>query len=74
MSYRPRDAPHASKDTLRPSNTFQCEVDAKAFAKRRLADALDIMAGYPQSAPAERVIGSDRLIDWLNENGSEPNP
>ena len=51
----------------RLSETFSNELEAKAFAKARLADARKITAGTINPHLPKRVIGSAHIIEWLNE-------
>ena len=64
VSYRPLGL---SRDPRRLSETFPNELEAKAFAKARLADARNITAGTINPHLPKRVIGSAQIIEWLNE-------
>jgi hypothetical protein len=63
VSYRPL----GPRESGRLSETFPNELEAKAFAKARLADARNITAGTINPHLPKRVIGSAQIIAWLNE-------
>jgi hypothetical protein len=51
----------------RTTQPFQNEHDAKAFAKARLDDSLNVAAGTLNPHLPKRTIASAQLFDWLNE-------
>jgi hypothetical protein len=67
VCYQPRDPYRGPKECRRHSETFSNELEAKVFAKSRLADARKITAGTINPHLPKRVIGSAQIIEWLNE-------
>jgi hypothetical protein len=59
--------PRRRRSSLRLSETFPNELEAKVFAKSRLADARNITAGTINPHLPKRVIGSAEIIEWLSE-------
>jgi hypothetical protein len=51
----------------RTSKQFANEQDAKAFAKDRLAEGLELTAGTLNPHSPKRFIGSARILDWLKD-------
>jgi hypothetical protein len=51
----------------RVTETFRSEQDAKAFARAKLVDGLNINAGTLNPHLPKRTISSKQLRDWLNE-------
>jgi hypothetical protein len=49
------------------TKTFRNEQDAKAFARAKLADKLNVNAGTLNPHAPKRTITSRQLLDWLNE-------
>ena len=51
----------------RCAENFESEEDAKAFARLRLGDARNIVAGTINPHMPKRTIASVNLVNWLNE-------
>jgi hypothetical protein len=51
----------------RVTETFRTEREAKAFARAKLADGLNINAGTLNPHQPKRTISSIQLRDWLDE-------
>jgi hypothetical protein len=51
----------------RVTEVFQNEQDAKAFARAKLAEALNVTAGTLNPHQPKRIIASAQILDWLNE-------
>jgi hypothetical protein len=49
------------------AETFQTEQEAKAFARAKLADGLNVSAGTLNPHLPKRIIASIDLLDWLKE-------
>jgi hypothetical protein len=47
--------------------SFQTEREAKAFARAKLADGLNVSAGTLNPHQPKRTISSIQLREWLNE-------
>jgi hypothetical protein len=56
----------------RVTETFRSEQDAKAFARAKLADGLNINVGTLNPHLPKRVISSKQVLDWLNEPDLPP--
>jgi hydroxyethylthiazole kinase-like sugar kinase family protein len=54
------------------TETFRSEQDAKAFARAKLADGLNINVGTLNPHLPKRVISSKQVLDWLNEPDLPP--
>jgi hypothetical protein len=67
VSFERKDRQPGRNHPLREAETFRNEQDAKAFAKARLADSLNINAGTLNPHLPKRTISSKKLCDWLNE-------
>jgi hypothetical protein len=67
VSYERKDREPGRNHPLRKAETFQNEQEAKAFAKARLADSLNINAGTLNPHQPKRTISSKQVFDWLNE-------
>jgi hypothetical protein len=52
---------------VRKTETFRSEQDAKAFAKAKLADGSNIIAGTLNPHQPKRTIVLAQMLDWLNE-------
>jgi hypothetical protein len=70
VSYERKERQLGRNHPLRAADTFRNEQDAKAFAKARLADSLNINAGTLNPHLPKRTISSKQLRDWLNEADS----
>jgi hypothetical protein len=51
----------------RSTETFPDEREAKAFAKTKLSDDVDLNAGTLNPYLPKRTVTSQQLPDWLNE-------
>jgi hypothetical protein len=67
VSYERKDRQLGRNHPLREAETFRNEQDAKAFARARLADGLNINAGTLNPHLPKRTISSKQVSDWLNE-------
>jgi hypothetical protein len=70
VSFERKDRQPGRNHPLREADTFRNEQDAKAFARARLADGLNINAGTLNPNLPKRTISSKQLRDWLNESDS----
>jgi hypothetical protein len=67
VTYQPIGPSRGRGEYRRLSETFSTELDAKKFAKARVADARSITAGTINPYLPKRTIGSAQIPDWLNE-------
>jgi hypothetical protein len=51
----------------RATETFRSELEAKRFAKKKLADNQSVSAGTLNPHQPKRVISFAQLIEWLEE-------
>ena len=67
VSFEPKERLPGQRALIRKTETFRNEQDAKAFARARPADGLNINAGTLNPHQPKRTISSKQLRDWLNE-------
>lgn len=67
VSFEPVARRTPGKQRYRATETFLNEQDAKAFAKARLSDSLNVRAGTVNPHAPKRTIGSAHLLDWIGE-------
>jgi hypothetical protein len=67
VSFESKERPSGKYHPPRKADTFRTEREAKAFAKARLADSLNINAGTINPHLPKRTISSAQLLDWLDE-------
>jgi hypothetical protein len=70
VSFEPKQQRARGKRThTRLAESFQTEQEAKAFARAKLADSLNVSAGTLNPHLPKRMISSIQLLDWLKEPG-----
>ena len=67
VSFEPKGPTKGTRTHARLTETFQTERGAKAFARAKLAEGLNINAGTLNPHLPKRIIASVDLLDWLNE-------
>ena len=67
VSFEPKEGLPGQRAFIRKTETFRSEQDAKAFAKAKLADGLNIIAGTLNPHQPKRTIALAQMLDWLNE-------
>jgi hypothetical protein len=70
VSFESKKRLRGSPRPLRAADTFRTEQEAKAFARAKLADSLNINAGTINPNLPKRTISSAQLLDWLDEPDS----
>jgi hypothetical protein len=55
------------RSQTRATETFRNEQDAKAFARARLAEGLNVNAGTLNPHQPKRTITSKQILDWFKE-------
>ena len=70
VSFEPKERPSGKYRPPRTADTFRTEQEAKAFARAKLADSLNINAGTINPHLPKRTISSAQLLDWLDEPDS----
>jgi hypothetical protein len=69
-AFSTRSSKTASPPTPMAADTFRTEQEAKAFARAKLAESLNINAGTINPHLPKRTISSAQLLDWLDEPDS----
>ena len=67
VSFEPKERLPGQRGFIRKTETFRSELDAKAFAKAKLVDGLNINAGTLNPHQPKRTIALTQIFDWLNE-------
>jgi hypothetical protein len=67
VSFEPKGQAQGTRTHTRLAETFQTEQEAKAFARAKLADGLNVSAGTLNPHQPKRTISSIQLRDWLDE-------
>ena len=67
VSFEPKERLPGQRGFIRKTETFRSELDAKAFAKAKLVDGLNINAGTLNPHQPKRTIALAQMLDWLNE-------
>jgi hypothetical protein len=67
VSFETKESLPGQRAFIRKTETFRSEQDAKAFAKAKLADGLNINAGTLNPHQPKRTIALALILDWLNE-------
>jgi hypothetical protein len=55
------------RSQARVTETFRNEQDAKAYARAKLAEGLNVNAGTLNPHLPKRMISSIQILDWLKE-------
>jgi hypothetical protein len=66
VSFEPKKLP-GKRHHPRVTETFQNENEAKKFARRKMADTLNISAGTLNPHLPKRIIPSKQIVQWLLE-------
>jgi hypothetical protein len=68
VSFEPKERPSGQRGAPnRKTETFRDETEAKAFAKAKQADKLNINAGTINPYQPKRIVTSVQISGWLNE-------
>jgi hypothetical protein len=67
VSFEPKEQARGRRTHTRLAESFQTEQQAKAFARAKLADGLNVSAGTLNPHQPKRTISSIQLREWLNE-------
>jgi hypothetical protein len=54
-----------NREVLRITKTFQTEVEAKEFARLKLAEGLTVIAGTINPHVPKRTIATPEIYQWL---------
>ena len=66
VSFEPQ-GPVGKRSQARATETFRNEQEAKAFARAKLAEGLNVNAGTLNPHLPKRTITSKQILDWLKE-------
>jgi hypothetical protein len=69
VSFEPKKLRLGKRAFSRATETFRSEIEAKEFAKRKLAEVKNVSAGTLNPHLPKRVISSVQIIRWLEEPG-----
>jgi hypothetical protein len=64
---KPKTGKPAGSSGSRTTVTFQNELDAREFARAKLAEAINVSAGTINPHLPKRTIGSTQIHRWLEE-------
>jgi predicted chitinase len=67
VSFEPKGPTKGTRTHTRLAETFQTEQEAKAFARAKLAEGLNVSAGTLNPHLPKRMISSIQLRDWLTQ-------
>jgi predicted chitinase len=67
VSFQPKGLTKGTRTHTRIAETFQAEQEAKAFARAKLAEGLNVSAGTLNPHMPKRMISSAQMHDWLDE-------
>ena len=66
VSFEQKRIPPAKRVFSRVTETFRSELEAKEFAKQKLAETKNVSAGTLNPHLPKRVISSTQMIQWLD--------
>ena len=69
VSFRPQKVRSAKRAFARATETFRSELEAKEFAKVKLAETQNVTAGTLNPHLPKRVISEAQINRWLTEPG-----
>jgi len=67
VSFEFKEQVLGKRSQARVTETFRNEQDAKAHARARLAEGLNVNAGTLNPHLPKRTITSKQILDWLKE-------
>jgi hypothetical protein len=67
VSFEPKERRRGKRTHTRVAESFQTEQEAKAFARAKLADGLNVNAGTLNPHQPKRIITSVQILNWLKE-------
>jgi hypothetical protein len=67
VSFEQKRISPAKRAFSRGTETFRSELEAKEFAKQKLAETQNVSAGTLNPHLPKRVISSAQMIQWLEE-------
>jgi hypothetical protein len=69
VSFEPIKLPTGKRAFSRATETFRSELEAKEFARQKLAETKNVSAGTLNPHLPKRVISSAQMMEWLGELG-----
>jgi hypothetical protein len=69
VSFEPIKLPTGKRAFSRATETFRSELEAKEFARQKLAETKNVSAGTLNPHLPKRVISSAQMMEWLGEPG-----
>ncbi len=67
VSFQAKKVRPGKRAFSRSTETFRSELEAKEFAKQKLAEAQNVTAGTLNPHLPKRMISSAQMIQWLDE-------
>ncbi len=67
VSFEPKKLRPGKRAFSQATETFRSELEAKEFAKQKLAESQNVSAGTLNPHLPKRVISSAQIIQWLGE-------
>ena len=67
VSFEPIKLPTGKRAFSRATETFRSELEAKDFARQKLAETQNVSAGTLNPHLPKRVISTAQIIEWLEE-------
>jgi hypothetical protein len=61
------ELPREKRRRARATETFRSELEAKEFARAKLAETLNVTAGTLNPYLPKRTIAATQMLEWLEE-------
>jgi hypothetical protein len=61
------ELPREKRRRARATETFRSELEAKEFARAKLAETLNVTAGTLNPHLPKRTIAATQMLEWLEE-------
>ena len=61
------ELPRGKRKLTRATKTFRSELEAKKFARAKLAETLNVSAGTLNPHLPKRTIAAAQILEWLEE-------
>ena len=65
------ELPRGKRTHARATEIFRSELEAKEFARAKLAETLNVTAGTLNPHLPKRVISSAQIAQWVEDQGSQ---
>ena len=61
------ELPRGKRTRIRATEIFRSELEAKEFARAKLAETLNVTAGTLNPHLPKRTIAATQMLEWLEE-------